>query len=299
MAIEKQRKNISKAKSNPKPIKQKPKKQINSFEEYFQECIKRKTIPADTPSYLKKALKRALKEYQQGIKKQKSALDSFADKYTIDGEAKVIPIQYFVNKSTQLKYFFGSHGNIKVRLVLICLMEKQNLDKRKTIIIQDRAYFQSETQNRHKKCFLWSVLRYLHECQNPNPQKMNDLKQYENELNFKGIDFSVKLKDIKKFENQNPSVPGINVFSVSDNNKFYPLRMTQKDCKNTIDLFLFEQDGKSHYSLIKNLSRLFKSQITSRTNGLTHIAKNALLISPKRTFLRNTAHIVPPMKQLL
>ena len=71
MAIEKQRKNISKAKSNPKPIKQKPKKQIKSFEEYFQECIKKKTIPADTPSYLKKALKRALKEYQQGIKKEK------------------------------------------------------------------------------------------------------------------------------------------------------------------------------------------------------------------------------------
>ena len=74
MAIEKQRKNISKAKSNPKPIKQKPKKQIKSFEEYFQECIKKKKIPTDTPSYLKKALKRALKEYQQGIKKKRNQL---------------------------------------------------------------------------------------------------------------------------------------------------------------------------------------------------------------------------------
>ena len=44
---------------------------------------------------------------------------------------------------------------------------------------------------------------------------------------FIGIHFPVKLKDITKFKNQNPSVPGINVFSVSDNNKFYPLRMTQ------------------------------------------------------------------------
>ena len=63
--------------------------------------------------------------------------------------------------------------------------------------------------------FFWSVLRYLHECQKPNHQKINDLKQYKNELNFKGIDFPVKLKDIKKFENQNPLVPGINVFSVA------------------------------------------------------------------------------------
>ena len=39
---------------------------------------------------------------------------------------------------------------------------------------------------------------------NPNPQKIEDVKQYENDLNFKGIDFPVKLKDITKFENQNP-----------------------------------------------------------------------------------------------
>ena len=61
MAIEKQRKNISKAKSNPKP---KP-ETIKSCEEYFQECIKNKTIPDDTPTYLKKALERAPKEHQQ------------------------------------------------------------------------------------------------------------------------------------------------------------------------------------------------------------------------------------------
>ena len=49
--------------------------------------------------------------------------------------------------------------------------------------------------------------------------------------------------------------------------------MTQKDCKNTIDLFLCEEDGKSHYSLIKHFNRLFRSQITSRTNGTILICK--------------------------
>ena len=105
----------------------------------------KKTIPDDTPSYLKKALERSLKEYQQGIKKEKSALENFAEKNVIDGEAKVIPIQYFVSKSKQLKDFFRNHRNIKTHLVLFCLMEKQNIEKRKTILIQDRAYFQSET----------------------------------------------------------------------------------------------------------------------------------------------------------
>ena len=90
-------------------------------------------------------------------------------------------------------------------------------------------------QNKDQKCFLWCVLRRLH----PNEvhdERLTDLKQYENELNFKGIDFPVKIKDITKFENQYRSIPGINMFSINNNNKFYPLRINKKDCQNTIDL---------------------------------------------------------------
>ena len=38
-------------------------------------------------------------------------------------------------------------------------------------------------------------------------------------------------------------------------------------------MFLFEKEGKYHYSLIKSFSRLFRSQITSRTNGKIFICK--------------------------
>ena len=44
------------------------------------------------------------------------------------------------------------------------------------------------------------------------------LKQYETTLNTKGISFPVKLKDISKFKALNPSLPGINVLSVNENN---------------------------------------------------------------------------------
>ena len=83
----------------------------------------------------------------------------------------------------------------------------------------------------------------------------------------------MKLKHISKFEKLNPSLPGINVFSVSDNKKFYLLRMAEKDCQNTIDLFFYEEDGVSHYSLIKNFTRLVKPQITSSKNGTVFICK--------------------------
>ena len=49
--------------------------------------------------------------------------------------------------------------------------------------------------------------------------------------------------------------------------------MAQRNPQQTIDLFLYECDGKYHYSLIKNFSRLFRSQITTRKNGVLHICK--------------------------
>ena len=63
-------------------------------------------------------------------------------------------------------------------------------------------------ENKDDKCFLWCVLRYLHPVQK-NASRINDLREYENDLNFKGIDFPIRVKDIQKFENPNPNLPGI------------------------------------------------------------------------------------------
>ena len=130
-------------------------------------------------------------------------------------------------------------------------------------------------ENKDDKSFLWSVLRYLHPREK-HSTRINDLREYENDLNFKGINFPVKVKDITKFENQNPDLPGINVFSINENNKIYPLRHNEKDCQKTIDLFLFSEDENQHYSLIKNFSRLVRSQITSDTTRKLHICKKCL-----------------------
>ena len=119
-------KSKSKTKSKRKP---KSKQKIKTFNEYFQECIKNKTIPKDTPHYLKKALERAMKEYDKGIKHEKSALSNFAEKYVIDGKPGLTPIQYFAKIVTQLKEFLRNHRKIKVRMILICEMERQIIEK--------------------------------------------------------------------------------------------------------------------------------------------------------------------------
>ena len=73
---------------------------------------------------------------------------------------------------------------------------------------------------------------------------------------------------------------------MNENNKFYPLRMAQKDCINTIDLFLYEEDGVSHYSLIKNFNRLIKSQKTSSKNGKIFICKKCFTHYTKEELLK-------------
>ena len=90
-------------------INSKSKPKTKTFNEYFQECIKNKTIPPDTPSYLRKALERALREYDQGIKKEKSSLDEFANKYIVKGKTDITPFEFFKSKSTYLKEFLRNH----------------------------------------------------------------------------------------------------------------------------------------------------------------------------------------------
>ena len=139
-------------------------------------------------------------------------------------------------------------------------------------------------QNKDDKCFLWSVLRHLHPVQK-NGERISDLKKYENDLNFKKIKFPIQVKDITKFENQNPNLPGINVFSVNDNNKVYPLRINKKDCQKSLDLFFHSDEEKQHYSLIKNFARLVRSQITSHRSSKIFICKKCLIHYTKEDLL--------------
>ena len=125
-------------------------------------------------------------------------------------------------------------------------------------------------KNKDDKCFLWCILRYLYP-RDRDEERVKDLEKYEFSLNTKGITFPMKVNNITKFDKLNPDLPGINVFSEDKN--IYPLKMAERDCKNTIDLFLIEEDGKSHYTLIKNFHRLIRSQKTRSHNGEIFICK--------------------------
>ena len=56
-----------------------------------------------------------------------------------------MPIEYFRVKAPQTKDFLRNHRNTKVRMILVCEMEKQIIEKSETTYEQDNAYFQSRT----------------------------------------------------------------------------------------------------------------------------------------------------------
>ena len=269
-------------------------KKKKTFKDYFEECIKNKKIPEDTPSYLKKALEKAMLEYEQelekeksslfGFTKEKSSLYGFANKYVIEGIPGVIPLTFFKLINENLIGFFTYHRNIKFRLVLVCMMEKKAVEDKDELNIDENASYIPlpewiknkkaivNIKNKDDKCFLWCILRYLYPKER-DEERIKDLEKYEFSLNTKGITFPMNINNINKFEKLNPSLPGINVFSVDDKNTIYPLREAKRDCKNTIDLFLHEEDGVSHYSLIKNFHRLIRKQKTKSLNGKIFICK--------------------------
>ena len=341
------RKNLKKKLKKDKKVIGIPKK-IKSFDEYFEECIKNKEIPKDTPPYLKKALERAMLEYDQGLVKEKSAISGFANMYVIEGIFGMNLEQFFIHIKQTLIDFLNFHKGIKFRLILVCILEKHEYNKDGiSNIVTTKAYFNSETvenlrfsdsddlleycynniyarvdgftedgskwhlkeivqleihttehnptkgssyidlpkwikdkkaiiniKNKDDKCFLWCILRYLYPKER-DAEWIGDLKKYENSLNTKGITFPISKNDINKFENLNPDLPGINIFYLDEKDCIVPGReiMKGKDCKNTIDLFLIEKDGKSHYTLVKNFHRLVRSQITKSKDGKIFICK--------------------------
>ena len=127
----------------------------------------------------------------------------------------------------------------------------------------------------NNKCFLWCVLRALNPSKDKHPSRIDkDLKSKENTLNMEGIAYPVDLKDIKRFEKQNPDI-SISVLGYSKDERIYPLRISkftkmkkEDERKHNIVLLLIKNGDNSHYCLINNLSRLLTSQVNNHGHKL-------------------------------
>ena len=91
---------------------------------------------------------------------------------------------------------------------------------------------------------------------------------------MEGIRYPVSLKDINKFEKQNPTI-SITVLGY-EGKSVYPLRNSDNtDMEQNIILMLIEKDEVKHYCLVKNISRLLATQ-APKNNGKLYFCFNCL-----------------------
>ena len=80
-------------------------------------------------------------------------------------------------------------------------------------------------KNKDNKCFMWCVKRALNPTNN-HPERIDkELMEKEDTLNMKGIEYPVSLKDIDRFEKQNPEI-SITVLGFNKKDKVYPLHVS-------------------------------------------------------------------------
>ena len=129
-------------------------------------------------------------------------------------------------------------------------------------------------KNDDNECFKWCVTRALFPV-NKNPERIDkNLRENSKRLNWNDLKFPIDFKQITHFENLNQNI-SINVFGY-EKKAVYPLRLFKApERQHQINLLLIADDVKKHYCLIKDMSKLWSSQITKH-NGSIHICLRCL-----------------------
>ena len=133
-------------------------------------------------------------------------------------------------------------------------------------------------KNKDIKCFKWCHVRLLNP-QNKDPDRIkNQDKKIEATLDYRGIDFPIKVEDYGIIEERF----SINVKVFIYNNKIYPLYIyiSEKSNELVLNVLLITNEGKSHYVFIKDFNRLMysnKKKIQIKNTFVYHVYKILVL----------------------
>jgi hypothetical protein len=294
------------------------------------------------------------------LKESKSALKKFTTQYTIQGKSGYDPLSFLKKVEPEVLKLLTSNRKIKVKLILNCMMEKNDIQTGEAVIhaaafhsninvnleatdvnelcntmygtvLEKLATFQQRgsnwrfksiidlqvhtvkyeplkgssyialpkelsakkaiinPKNEDDECFKWVVTRALNPVKKDQEVITKQLRGQASKINWKDIKFPVSLKDIDKFEKQNPNI-SVNVFGY-EKNEVYPLRISEYKRENKIRTLLISDGTKQHYCLIKNISRLLSSQ-TSKHEHERHYCDRCLNGFPSEEPLKNMKNAV-------
>ncbi|KYN23487.1 hypothetical protein ALC57_04094 [Trachymyrmex cornetzi] len=128
-------------------------------------------------------------------------------------------------------------------------------------------------QSTDNACFAWSVVAALHPAQK-NVERESSYPHYSSVLNLQDIQFPMTLSQIRKFEALNDI--SINVYAIEKG--IVPIRLTDRKRSKHVNLLYVEDDSAGHFTLIKELSRLVRSQITRNKNREYFCDNNIIII---------------------
>ena len=106
-------------------------------------------------------------------------------------------------------------------------------------------------KNNDQKCFLWCHVRHINPTQEHPGRVSKTDRRLASNLNYKGIEFPVQEKDFRKIEVKINIC--INAFGY-ENELVYPIFISKRKFKDSIDLLLLYEDDKSHYVYIKDFN---------------------------------------------
>ena len=105
--------------------------------------------------------------------------------------------------------------------------------------------------NDDEEWFKWFVIA-VENAGMKDPQRVSNLRKFKDNYDWSGLEFSVSIKDIGKFEIMNNI--SVNVLAV-EGRDIYIHRKGQRVGRE-INLLMVSKDGIRHYTAIKSLSRL-------------------------------------------
>ena len=159
-------------------------------------------------------------------------------------------------------------------------------------------------RNKDDLCFLYSILAHIHPT-DPHPNRVNHYTPFLHKLDYSGLTIPLKLRQIRKFEDQNPQIFVNVLYHDQETYTIMPLRVTKyRNRQHHVNLFLLDDDGaknkqcgtenpptdtsngtsvgeteaepkpKYHYTLVRNLSTLVRQD--TKSNGTQYVCPYCL-----------------------
>ena len=118
---------------------------------------------------------------------------------------------------------------------------------------------------------MWSVIAAVYGNPSDNePHLVSHYRQWESVFNTDGIQIPMELKDVPKFERLNDISVSVYGYKKAKKNSdglkteegfVYALQVVREVRAKHVNLLLITNDDTNHYCLIRNFSRLVRSQV--------------------------------------